>query len=164
MPENKPNNLISSTSEKKSESVGRTIARGVVISGGTNVALRFLEAAVAVLLLSWLPIFQYGAYQLTLSAFELFAGFFFAGLASVIVADVSHETHLENKEKANILFGAYAYFQFFISVLLWAFFFLWRRFIDVLGRGRGRACSYRLLSFSGKSGGTASGASFADTT
>ncbi|MBI2055048.1 MAG: oligosaccharide flippase family protein [Candidatus Sungbacteria bacterium] len=110
-------------SEEKSESVGRAVARGVVISGSTNVILRFLEAAVAVLLLSRLSIFQYGAYQLTLSAFELFAGFFFAGLSSVIIADVSREAAGDNKFQANTLFGAYAYFQFAVSVFLWAVFF-----------------------------------------
>lgn len=101
--------------------LGRLIARGVISSGGSNILLRGLEVLTALLILRWLSLYEYGIYQLALSTFELMAGFFFSGLASVMMADVSREVAGKGKESA--LFSAYAYSQVLLGILLWAVLF-----------------------------------------
>lgn len=98
------------------------VARGVAISGAGNMILRSMEIVIAVLLLRWLTIFEFGVYRLALAAYDFGTGFFLSGIENVVVSDVSGELKT-NPEKAKRVFTAYVFFMGAAGMLLWAAFF-----------------------------------------
>jgi O-antigen/teichoic acid export membrane protein len=119
-----------SNNETKGSDVisGTTIAKGVAILGGGNIALRLLGVAVAVLMLRWLSLFEFGVYRLVLAAYDLAAGLFLAGVENVVVSDVS-EGFTKNERRAKTLFSVYFFFMMSVSVVLWALFFFVPEFL-----------------------------------
>ena len=109
-------------SEKKRNTTGEVVVRGVAISSVGNFALRFLDFFTAVLLLRWLSIFEFGVYRLSLAAYDLAAGLFLAGVENVVVSDVSGELK-KTERRAKSLFSVYFFFMALVGVVLWALFF-----------------------------------------
>ena len=111
------------TSEiEEPKSTGGVVARGVAISGATNIFLRFLDIAIAVLLLRWLSIFEFGVYRLALAAYDFATGFFLSGIENVVVSDVSGAL-LKEPRAAKNLFTVYVVFLGFVAVGIAAVFF-----------------------------------------
>lgn len=110
--------MLNSNSDK----TGEIVTKGVLVSGIGNTVLRFLDLGIAVILLRWLSVFDYGVYRLTISAYEFFAGFFLAGLENVVVSDTAGSIESDPR-KAKSLFSFYFYFLFIIGAFLWALFF-----------------------------------------
>lgn len=92
------------------------------MSGFGNTILRFLDLGIAVILLRWLSVFDYGVYRLAIASYEFFAGFFLAGLENVVVSDSAGNIKRDLR-KAKSLFSFYVYFLFVIGVSFWAIFF-----------------------------------------
>lgn len=104
------------------ESVGGAVVRGITISGIGNAALRLIDFAIAVILLRWLLVLEFGIYRLVLAGHDLFSGFFLAGLDSVVVSDVSRNLKGDIRS-AKSLYSVFAYFLIIIGIGLWALFF-----------------------------------------
>ena len=97
--------------------------KGIIVSGAGSTIMRLLDMAVAVFLLRWLSLFEYGTYRLSLASYELFASLFLAGLENVVVSDVAGELSRDAR-KAKSFFSFYVYCMVFVGVVLWALFFL----------------------------------------
>lgn len=96
--------------------------RGVTIFGVGNVIIRIVDFVIAIFILRWLSIFEFGLYRLVLSAQDLFSGFFLSGLDNVVVSDVSRGLQRDERE-ARSLYTTFLGFLILIGVLLWALFF-----------------------------------------
>ncbi len=99
-----------------------TVVRGVAISGIGSVIIRLTDFIIAILILRWLSIFEFGLYRLVLSAQDLFSGFFLSGLDNVVVSDVSRGLQRDARG-AKSLYTTFLGFLILIGVALWALFF-----------------------------------------
>ncbi|MBI5221555.1 MAG: oligosaccharide flippase family protein [Candidatus Magasanikbacteria bacterium] len=99
-----------------------TVVRGVTIFGIGSVIIRIIDFIIAILILRWLSIFEFGLYRLALSAQDLFSGFFLSGLDNVIVSDVSRGLQ-KDVRAAKILYTTFLGFISAIGFLLWSLFF-----------------------------------------
>lgn len=109
-------------SELENGGAGRTVAKGVAISGMGSIITRFLDFFIAVLLLRWLSVYEYGVYKLALASYEVFSGFFLAGLENVVVSDVSRDL-TSDPRRAKAAFTVYFIFTMAVGVCFAAIFF-----------------------------------------
>ena len=109
-------------SQPTSQKIGHAIARGTAYATIGNMALRVIDAAVAVLLLVGLSVYSYGLYTLALASYSFWTVFFLPALQNVIVSDVS-ATKQSNPAQAHSLFSVYSYYLCIVGVSLWALFF-----------------------------------------
>src|SRR3989344_280300 len=124
--------------------VEQLVVKGVVVSGAGNALMRLLEFGVSLLFLRWLSLFEFGAYRLSLAAYDFAASFFLAGVENVVVSDVSGALASDRK-KAQNLFSVYFYFMVLVGFLLWAlFFFAGRAAAEWSGGG---AAYLKIISF-----------------
>lgn len=130
--------------KRPDEISGTTVAKGVAILGGGNILLRIFNIAIAVLLLRWLSLFEFGVYRLVLAAYDLAAGFFLAGVENVVVSDVSGGLK-KNERTAKSLFSVYFFFMALVGAGLWALFFFTPSFLISWSGAEGRYL--RILSF-----------------
>lgn len=107
--------------EQASENIGKIVAKGVAVSGFGNFLLRFIDLAIAVLLLRWLTIFEYGVYRLALAAYDFAAGFFLVGLENVVVNDASAALK-KNRGEAQTIISVYVFFVASVALLLFLIF------------------------------------------
>jgi len=107
------------------DKLAHTVAKGVAVSGFGNFLLRFIDLAIAILLLRWLSVFEYGIYRLVLAAYDFGAGFYLAGLENVVVSDVSGGLKKDSR-RAKALFSVYFYFTLAVGIVLFLIFFFGR--------------------------------------
>jgi O-antigen/teichoic acid export membrane protein len=106
----------------ENRSFGATVTRGVLVSGFGNVAMRVLDLTVAVILLRYLSIYEFGLYRLALASFDFASGFFLSGSENVVVSDASSALNTRPRE-ARTLWSLYIIFMGVVGVVLWAVFF-----------------------------------------
>lgn len=104
------------------ESFGSTALRGMTISTAGNIVLRLFDFFIAVFMLRWLSLFEYGLYQLALSTYDFCAGLLLPGIDTVVISDVSG-TVSQNSQRAKNIFSVYIGALFFFSILAGLFFF-----------------------------------------
>ncbi len=107
---------------EKKQGVGDTVTRGVFVSGVGSTALRVIDAAIAILMLRWLSVYEYGVYRLAIAAYDFFGGFFLAGLENVVVSDAAADIE-KNSRRARVLYTSYFIFLSVVSVVLAAIFY-----------------------------------------
>lgn len=108
------------------ESLRSVVVKGIAVSGIGNIAMRLLDVVIAVLMLRWLSIYEFGVYRLAIAAYDVGAGLFLAGVENVVVSDVSRDLNRDLR-RAKSAFSVYFYFMVLVGVALWALFFLGAR-------------------------------------
>ena len=111
------------------------ILGGVAITAAGNLLLRFLDFAVAVMLLRWLTIYEYGVYRLALAAHDFFSAFFLSGLENVVVSDAAASVERDRRH-ARAIFTFYGVFLGCLGFLLWALFFFGSALLQWTGAGQ----------------------------
>lgn len=101
----------------------KIVTKGVAISGLGNLLLRLVDLLIAVLLLRWLSIFEYGLYRLILAAYDFGSSFYLGGLENVVVSDASGDLK-KNTRQAQALFSVYFFFTLAVGIALFLFFSL----------------------------------------
>lgn len=126
------------------ENQASLVVKGVTITGIGNLIMRFLDFFIAVFLLRWLTVFEYGTYRLILAAYDFAAGFFLAGLENVVVSDASGGLK-EEPRRAKTLFSVYTYFTLLVGVLFFLIFFFGSELVSKWFGGGGEYL--RIISF-----------------